>query len=88
VSRPALDWSDPIAVSRWLAGLRLAFNDADGIALDMLKPPRARELGSALHAENYGKARAQILQALDFADAPEPDPEPGDPAGCGGSPAH
>ena len=81
MSRPSLDWSDPIAVSRWLAGLRLAFNDADAAALDMLKPPRSRELGPVLHAANYGAARAQLLQALDFADAPEPS----DPAGCGGA---
>jgi hypothetical protein len=85
VSRPSLDWSDPIAVSRWLAGLRLAFNDADAAALDMLRLPRARELGPALHAANYGAARTQILQALDFATAPEPDPEPSDPARNGGA---
>ncbi len=85
MSRPALDWSDPVAVSRWLAGLRLAFNDADGIALDMLKPPRSRELGPVLHADTYGKARAQILQALDYASAPEPS----DLAGNGGAgPVH
>jgi hypothetical protein len=57
------------SISRWLAGLRLAFNDADAVALDMLRPPRARELG--LHARNYGAARAQILQALAYAEAPE-----------------
>jgi hypothetical protein len=85
VSRPALDWSEPIAVSKWLAGLRLSFNDADGAALDMLHPPRARELGPALHAKNHGEARAQVLQALDYAMAPEPDGEPGDPAGNGGA---
>ncbi len=80
MSRPSLDWSDPIAVSRWLAGLRLAWNDADAVALDLLKPLRARQLGPALAASNYGAARAQILQALDYADAPEPEPE-SDPAG-------
>jgi hypothetical protein len=89
MSRASLDWNDPIAVSRWLAGLRLAWNDADAVTLDMLRPARARELGPALHATNYGAARAQILQALAFADTPEPDPEPSDPAGCGGGgPVH
>ncbi len=83
MSRPSLDWSDPIAVSKWLAGLRLAFNDADAAALDMLRPPRARELGPALHAANYGAARAQVLQALAFAAPPEPDPEPSGAAGKG-----
>jgi hypothetical protein len=72
VSRVALDWSDPIAVVAWLSGLRASFADADAAVLDMLRPPRARELGPALHAEKYGDARAQIVQALDFAGSPEP----------------
>jgi len=90
MSRASLDWSDPIEVSKWLAGLRLSFNDADAAALDMLRPPRARELGPALHAANYGAARKQILDALDYATAPEPDDgEPSDPAGSGGAgPVH
>ena len=89
MSRPSLDWSDPIEVSIWLAGLRLSFNDADAAALDMLRPARARELGPALHREKYTDARAQILQALDYATAPEPDDEGhGDPSGNGGSPHH
>jgi hypothetical protein len=53
MSRPSLDWSDPIAVSTWLAGLRLAFNDADAVAIDMLRPPLERELGPVLHTKNY-----------------------------------
>ena len=36
VSRPSLDWSDRDAVSRWLAGLRLSFRDADAVTRDML----------------------------------------------------
>jgi len=79
VSRPSLDWSDPVAVSRWLGGLRVSFNDADAVTRDMLRPAHRRELGPALHAANYGAARAQILQALDFAACPEPDDgEPSD----------
>ncbi len=85
MSRPSLDWSDPIAVSKWLAGLRGAFNDADAVALDMLRAPRARELGPALHAKNYGEARATILAALEYASAPEPDPGEGD---GGAGPSH
>jgi len=87
---PPLDWSDRIAVSAWLAGLRVSFNDADAVALDMLRPPRARELGPKIHARNYCAARAQILEALDYASAPEPDDgEGGDPAGTGGAgPVH
>jgi hypothetical protein len=79
VSRPSLDWSDPIAVSQWLAALRKSFDDADAVTLDMLLPPRERELGPALHAKHYGDAREQILQALDFA-APA-GADDGEPAG-------
>jgi hypothetical protein len=85
VSRPSLDPTDPIAFARWLAGLRSAFNDCDAVAVDMLRPPRSRELGPAIHARNYAAARGQVLQALDFAAEPEPGPEPGDPAGSGGA---
>jgi len=84
------DWSDSIAVSKWIAGLRQSFNDADAAALDMLRRPRERELGPALDAKNYGAARAQVLHALDYATAPEPDDgEGGDPVGNGGAgPVH
>src|SRR5215475_4517463 len=88
VSRSSLDWSDAIAVSKWLTGLQLAFNDADAVALDMLKPPRQRELGPVIHLQNYGAARAQILSALAYASAPEPDegePNGGDSGGEHGS---
>lgn len=82
MSRPSLDWSDATEVSIWLAGLRQSFADADATALDMLRPPRSRELGPMLHEQKYTAARAQILQALDYATAPEPeDGEGGDPAG-------
>lgn len=81
MSRAALDWSDATEVAIWLAGLRQSFADADAAALDMLRPPRSRELGPALHADHYNAARAQILQALDIAG---PD-EHGDPAGAGGA---
>jgi hypothetical protein len=66
-----LDWSDAAAVSRWLACLRQGFDDADGVTLDLLLPPRERELGPVLHAKGYGEARAQILAALAYAGAPE-----------------
>lgn len=82
--RAALNWSDPAAVSVWLDGLRLSFNDADAVALDMLRPPRDRELGPALHRDKYRDARAQIVQALDY--AAEHEAAPSDPAGSSGSP--
>jgi hypothetical protein len=71
---PPLDWSDPAAVSHWVESLRVAFHDADAVTLDMLKPPRARELGPVLHARNYGEARAAVLAALAAARAPVPTP--------------
>jgi hypothetical protein len=67
VSRASLDFTDPAAVGAWLAGLQASWSDADAVALDMLRPPRARELGPALHREKYNDARGQIAQALDFA---------------------
>jgi hypothetical protein len=89
VSRPSLDWSDPEAVSKWLAGLRLSFGDADAVTRDMLRPLRQRELGRILHRTNYREARERIVTLLNYATSPAPDdPEGGDPAGCGASPAH
>ena len=85
MSRPSLDWTDATEVTIWLAGLRQSFDDMDGVASDMLKPPRARELGPVLAAKNYTAAREQILHALAFAKPTEP----GDPAGNGGAgPVH
>jgi hypothetical protein len=92
VSRASLDWNDATEVAIWLSGLRQSFDDLDGIALDMLKPARERELGHSLHEKHYADARASILHALDFASAPEPDdeePDSGDPSGNGGAgPVH
>jgi hypothetical protein len=84
VSRRCLDWNDATEVKLWLAGLWSAFEDADAIALDMLKPARARQLGPALHAQKYAETREQILHALAYA-APEPEPENGEPGDGDGS---
>lgn len=80
-----LDWSDPAAVSRWLLALRVAVDDADDVARDMLRPARRRALGPRLHRSHYSDAARSIRTLLAYA---EPDPERGDPAGGGGSPAH
>src|SRR5262249_2325841 len=91
LSPPALDWSDPTAVPKWLGALRSAIADADAIARDMLRPARDRELGPTMHREKYREAMNAIVQALDYATAPEPedDDEPSDPAGSGGAgPVH
>ncbi len=72
MSATRLDFTDPEAVARWLAGLRAAFNDLDAVGLDLLCAPPDRELGPALAAQNYHAARDQILSALNFA-GPDPD---------------
>lgn len=89
MSRSSLDWHDEIAVSKWLGALRVTIADADSVTRDMLRPLRERELGHALHRERYRDTSEQLRQLLDFATAPDPDGEPGDPAGSGGAgPVH
>ena len=86
-ARPKLDWTQRIQVALWLSCLRIAFDDADAVTLDMLRPPSRRKLGTREHRRLYREARAQILQAIEYAtpDVPEPEPERGDPAGSGGA---
>ncbi len=85
MTRGSLDWSDPIAVSQWLGALRVTINDAAAVTEDMLRPPRDRGLGPALHRVRYAETAAQIRQLLDAASVPEPDGEPGAPASNGGA---
>ena len=44
--------------------LALAADDIHALVLDMLRPLRRRELGPALHRENYDDARTRITGAL------------------------
>jgi hypothetical protein len=92
MSRPdRLDFGDPGAVRRFIVDLRVAVDDADAVTRDALRPLGRRELGRLLHRQNYGEARARIVALLAYATlpAPEGEPEPGDPAGNGGSgPSH
>jgi hypothetical protein len=67
-----LDWKHRDAVDSWLDALRESFEDLDAVASDMLRPPRKRELGPALHAEHYAAVRVQILTAIAFAEGPRP----------------
>jgi hypothetical protein len=67
-----LDWKDDAAWTLWLANLRASLDDADAVSLDMLRPPRARELGPAMHAEKYRDAWTRIEQAMADAGAPDP----------------
>jgi hypothetical protein len=81
VGSASLDLSDAAAFARWLEGLRSAFADADAVALDLLRPPRSRELGPALAARSYAEARTAVLASLDV-DLVD---DHGDPAGRGGA---
>lgn len=74
-----------------LVSLRVGFDDADAITEDMLRAPRQRELGPALHRANYEDAKGKVLAILGrlLAATADDDGEPGDPAGNGGAgPAH
>ena len=52
-----LDWTDPRAVVAWLGEVRVAVDDANGVALDMLRTPRKRDLGHREHARLHREAR-------------------------------
>jgi hypothetical protein len=47
---------------RLLAEMRVALDDADAVAEDMLARPRRRELGPALHRRNYREARRKVIE--------------------------
>ena len=79
------DWNDPDDVRRLLVDLRVAFDDIDALVADMLRPPRARELGRALHWDGYREARGRVAALLTWAEPPADNAEPSDPAGSGGA---
>jgi hypothetical protein len=82
-----LDFGDRAAVRAWLADLRAVMADSGAVAADMLRPLRKRKLGHREHARLHAEAREALAQLLAYAGAPPEEPEPSDPAGCGGSPA-
>ncbi len=57
---------DRADLRRILVDLRLALDDADAITRDMLRPPRLRELGPALHGRQYREAHEKILSLLAY----------------------
>jgi hypothetical protein len=71
MSRPSLDWKNEAAVRRWLVDVRAAFDDADGITSDMLRPMRERDLGHVQHRKLYGDARKALVELLDYATPPD-----------------
>ena len=90
MSGRSLDWSNRLAVAQWLGALRDTLGDHLAVVDDMLRPPRARELGPALHRERAGETATQLRQLVDAAPVPKPDGgQIGDPAGKGGTgPTH
>ena len=90
MSADRLDFTDAAAVRAWVIDMRVTFDDAAGVTEDMLRRERSRSLGHAEHRRLYREAKAKIAQLLAIAEPPAPDgdPEPSDPAGCGSSPAH
>jgi RNA polymerase-interacting CarD/CdnL/TRCF family regulator len=65
----------------WLADLRSAVADVDGVVRDLLRRPADRELGPVYHRQIYDEAAAKIAALLGAA----PDDDSGDPAGSGGA---
>lgn len=77
-----LDWTDPAAVRRWVVDLRVVADDLHAVVEDMLRAPRARELGPVMHREKCVQAREAIVSALAYA------LPPGDDEGGGPAPPH
>jgi hypothetical protein len=76
---------------RVIVSLTEGWRDADAVAADMLRPPRERELGPVLHAQNYTDARGKIVGAIAYLASLTRDDggEPGGPDGNGGAgPTH
>jgi hypothetical protein len=80
-------WEHQRKVHDALTTLHNAFLDADAVTVDMLRAPRLRELGPALHEVNYNEARGSIVSSLAFAlrFTADEEEERGDPSGSGGA---
>jgi hypothetical protein len=72
MSKERLDWSDPAAVRRWIANMRVACADADAVTTDLLRPLRLRRLGHIQHESLYQEARDAVSTLLDYADPGPP----------------
>ncbi len=57
---------DRAELRRILMDMRVAIDDADAVSRDMLRPPRLRELGPALHSRQYREAHAKLIAALEY----------------------
>ncbi len=57
---------DRAELRRLLMDMRVAIEDADAVSRDMLRPPRLRELGPALHSRQYREAHEKMITALAY----------------------
>jgi hypothetical protein len=69
----------------WLAEMRSALADVDGVVRDLLRDATDRELGAVYHRQIYDEASAKIAALLDAWPDGVPDEGRGDPAGSGGA---
>jgi len=74
------DPNDPEAFRRLVIEIRVALDDIDAVARDMLRRKRRRSLGRAQHRKLYRDARAKLIQILEHL-MPTPPPPPA-PAGA------
>jgi hypothetical protein len=68
---------DPDKMRCALVDLRVAVDDAGAVTTDMLRRPRRRELGPALHRRNYREARDKILGQIAYLLRLTEEPPPG-----------
>lgn len=69
---------------RALVDLRVAVDDADAVAEDMLRTPRQRELGPALHRKQPSEARGKVTATIAYLMRLVGDGSPTEPGSGGG----
>lgn len=68
---------DKALLRRVLLDLRVAADDADTVAIDMLRPLRRRRLGRVLHRSQYHEARGKVVSQIAYLlRMAEDDPKP------------
>ncbi len=66
-NRPVLNWSDKVAVHKWIVDLREDVQDALAVADDQTRAPGDRGLGRRAAREMYREAEHSIEQLFDAA---------------------
>lgn len=79
---------NPDDMRRALIDLRVAVDDADAAAEDMLRAPRRRELGPVLHRKQYTEARHKITATIAYLMRLVGGDGPAEPSNGGAGPAH